>query len=546
MPKLGDFIESKGQDVDLIMSEISVMKQLIKERAQPLDLLRELLSNSGAKEVQTSEIRINYYVNKDGHVFEVTDDGCGMSYTGQKSLPGRLDRFLGLGLSAVIGEKSDEFSWKGLGSKLAFQSRRVEIETYRANDPEIYRAEINDPWGTIERNQIPKPRIFRFPPNDNQHSGTRVLVVGHPPHRKQEDPFTMTEIETFLQHRTFVGFTRERETKPRIFLTVGGQEKEIDFGFPELITKMVTDGTEYVDETEEGKTAGTNVGLRVHLKGFYTWDADKFSLSTQSLNTGLILSVKGIPYFPLDMEEYGSQSLRTANPGIKKCCLIVECDQIQEEMNISRSALVDSAMTDLLKKLVANIFQKIESSSEYLEFRQVAKTRKTVASASNLEDKKRKLESSEQRWVTYTDAQGASFFLGREPENENDTLALLWKLEAIKALPFARFTTLAHAGDGPDLIVHFQENKESQPDRYTVVEAERFFYNYVAHGHAPSQYPRVICWDIGTRSIKVNDTKLRYKKIAISEGVQVNIFCIRHMPGISVIPRSEADARKLL
>ena len=58
-------------------------------------------------------------------------------------------------------------------------------------------------------------------------------------------------------------------------------------------------------------------------------------------------------------------------------------------------------------------------------------------------------------------------------------------LSVMDALPFAQFITLAHAGDGPDLIVHFQEDEESQPDRYTVVEAERFFYNYKAHGHAP-------------------------------------------------------------
>lgn len=69
-------------------------------------------------------------MNQDGHVFEVSDDGCGMGYTGNKDFPGRLDRFLGLGLSAIVGQKSDEFSWKGLGSKLSYQSKRVEIETY--------------------------------------------------------------------------------------------------------------------------------------------------------------------------------------------------------------------------------------------------------------------------------------------------------------------------------------------------------------------------------------------------------------------------------
>src|SRR5437868_15125581 len=117
MTRLGDIFESRGKDIDPLINEISLMKQIIKERAQPLDLLRELLSNAGAKEVGATEIRINYYLNQNGHVFEVQDNGCGMNYTGSKQVPGRLDRFLGLGLSAVVGEQTDEFGWKGLGSK---------------------------------------------------------------------------------------------------------------------------------------------------------------------------------------------------------------------------------------------------------------------------------------------------------------------------------------------------------------------------------------------------------------------------------------------
>lgn len=50
--RLGDFFESVGKDVDPLISEISVMKQLIKERAQPLDLVRELLSNSGRRRLE--------------------------------------------------------------------------------------------------------------------------------------------------------------------------------------------------------------------------------------------------------------------------------------------------------------------------------------------------------------------------------------------------------------------------------------------------------------------------------------------------------------
>jgi hypothetical protein len=256
MAKLGDFIKSKGKDVDLIIQEVALMKQLIKERSHPLSLLRELISNSGAKEVGATEIKIKYTVDEEGHIFEVIDNGCGMNYTGEKMLPGRLDRFLGLGLSSIIGIKSDEFSWKGLGSKLAYQSRRIDINTWCGSGDAI-KVEVNEPWSSIERKLIPKPKIFMYKPEEERKTGTSIKVFGHPPHRK-ERPFSIEEVKKFLSHRTFVGFTRKRENKPRIFLSVLGQTEEIDFGFPELKFKESKEGTVFVDEhrtvTKSGQT----------------------------------------------------------------------------------------------------------------------------------------------------------------------------------------------------------------------------------------------------------------------------------------------------
>ncbi|MDO8688073.1 MAG: hypothetical protein Q7K41_05735, partial [Dehalococcoidales bacterium] len=77
MPNIGDIIKSKSQEVDPIINELSVMKQLIKERVHPLDLLRELISNAGSKEVGATEIRVKYTVDEEGHIFEVIDNGCG-------------------------------------------------------------------------------------------------------------------------------------------------------------------------------------------------------------------------------------------------------------------------------------------------------------------------------------------------------------------------------------------------------------------------------------------------------------------------------------
>jgi hypothetical protein len=121
------FEKAQAKDVDLYIQEVSVMRQLIEESRDPLDLLRELVSNAAAREVQAKNIWIRCYPHpEDIYIFEVQDDGIGMDYSeGTGSQIARLNRFLSLGLSAVVGAKSDEFSWKGLGSKLAFHSRRL-------------------------------------------------------------------------------------------------------------------------------------------------------------------------------------------------------------------------------------------------------------------------------------------------------------------------------------------------------------------------------------------------------------------------------------
>lgn len=543
MSKFGDIIKSQGKDIDPIINELSLMKQLIKERAHPLDLLRELISNSGAREVGATEIRIKYTVDEEGHIFEVIDNGCGMDFTENKLLLGRLDKFFGLGLSTIVGIKADEFSWKGLGSKLAYQSSKIEIDTWCGSGDAI-KVEINKPWSSIERKLIPRPKIFKYSPAPGRKTGTSIRVFGHPPFRK-ERPFTVEEIKKFLQHRTFVGFTRNRELIPKISLSVLGNIEIIDFGFPELKYSGKKKGTVFVDEHQQVTKSGTTKTISVHIKGFYTWDEKDYGLDRNQLNTGLILSVKGIPYFKLDMDDYGSRNLKTARPGVDKCCLIVECDQIQSEMNISRSGLVDAEDVDLFKSAVSKIFEKIESSEEYLKFRRVQEDRKTVASAEELGIQKQELESENQKWVIYqAHEETQPILLAREPEYESDVLCLLWKLEALNALPFKIFQTLAYIGSGkkggPDLIAHFQEDEQSDQERYTPIEIENKFYSYILHGHKPAQFPKVICWEIGkSPKVTIDKTDKKYKHTAVKDDIQIHIYSIRLMEGIKVISKKE-------
>lgn len=546
----GDAFKSKAREVDPVVNEVSIFKHLIRERVHPLDLIRELLSNAGAQQVGASRVEISYTQDKDGHIFEVSDDGCGMKYTGNPIVPGRLDKFIGLGLSGIVGLPSDEFSWKGLGSKLAYQSRKVEIETCAGDPSPMYDVRVNEPWQTLNNNNVPKPRISEHPP---QEKGTRIRVVGHPPHRRDE-PFSFDEIRTFLLHRTFAGFTRKREIEPEVVLSVLGRTESLPFGFPEFgpidFQSFAETGLK-LDEKEQtlfiNMEPKSSNAMRLRLKGFLTWRSDRYGLSPKNLNTGLILSVKGIPYFNLNMEECGATSIRTARPGEQRTCLVVECDAIQDELNISRSGLVDSPKTVELKKVLAEIFQRVESSETYLSFRRLSEREKVEKQGDILAEEKHAIEQPDQAWVVLEKGGDQPVVLLREPKNETEVNALIWKLEALGALPFETFRTLAYVGafKGPDLLVNFQEDKASEPFRATIVEVENNFYNYKTHGHTPAQYPKVVCWDIPTsgRKAKINKTQKPYKFTMSTEEYQVHIFAIKHMDGIKVMTREELQKR---
>jgi hypothetical protein len=532
------FEKAQSKEVNLYFQEVSLMRQLIRERSHALDLLRELVSNAAAREVKASNIWIRCYPHPEHvYVFEVEDDGIGMDYSDnpQAAQFARLNKFLSLGLSAVVGAKSDEFGWKGLGSKLAFYSRCLVVETYTGEGP-VRRVEVNMPWETISAGRKPKPRIYEVGATPDQRRGTNVTVYGHPPDVRRE--YTLTQIKDYLLHRTFVGFTRDRENPPKIHLAVGNHKETLEVGFP-ILKRIVSDpgpSTRFVNSKESATVQGTSRKIAVTLKGLYTLEAPRFGLAKESGNTGLILSVLGIPYFDLGLENYteGRRGLGL-NPSEKNCCLIVECDEIQEEMNISRSALNDSALKEAFDRCVKNLLRNVAESDEYSSFVIYTRRQKEIRGAETLDARKRKLERPEQRWVYYTNSEGVRRRIHREPENELDTLAILWKLEALGALPFHQFESLEHGGSGADIIAHFRENAESNPERFVTIEAESIFTNYKAHGHNPGQMPIVICWDIGkSRKVRLRDTSVSWKFIADVGDLGVRVFTLARMPGIQV------------
>jgi hypothetical protein len=199
------------------------------------------------------------------------------------------------------------------------------------------------------------------------------------------------------------------------------------------------------------------------------------------------------------------------------------------------------------KKAVRQLLEDLETSSEFLEkFRPIPTKKKRQEAADYLAEQKRMIESEDQNWVVLQREGEPPALLMREPKNENEVNALIWKLEALSALPFHKFQSLGYVGaqKGPDLLANFQEDRDSEPLRTAVIEVENNFYSYKSHGHKPSQYPKVICWDAPTsgRKDRLNSVRNKKYKFTINvknEEYQVHVFVLKLMDGIRVVPRRE-------
>jgi len=529
-------------EIDILRHDVGIFKNLIKERQHPLDLVRELLSNAAAREVGARRIEVCYAHTVYGHVFQVADDGCGMDFDANDGQVGRLARFLGLGLSGIVGEQADEFSWKGLGSKLAYQSEQVVIKTRSLEHP-MYEVRLDKPWRTLDRNEVPRPRVIEHTEAEFL-TGTRIKVVGHPPHW-QDEPCTFDEVKEFLMHRTFAGFTRPRQLLPEIVISVGGRVEQLPVGFPEFRGVVFPDGLQFDAATKTllVNLALTEGGMAVRLKGLLTWEPERFALAKDRLNTGLILSSRGIPFFELPMSRYGARKL-LKSPGAARTCLVAECDEIYSEMNLSRSALLDSAPALTFKARMTRLLEFLETSIEYDEFRRLQADTKRQVRAAKIAEDRMSLTSEEQNWVVLERGGEAPIVLMREPRNETEAAAILWKLESLGALPFEKFQTVGHpaASRDADLFVNFQEGKDTAPLSIAMFETENRFFSYKPKGGA---VPNVICWDAPARGrrVRLNKTDKPYKFTVDAEQACVPIYVMKQMDGLSLMSTRELRAR---
>lgn len=146
--------------------DISLFKEIAQNLVNPLEVIREAISNSHDAEAKTISIIISR--NSAGvFILEIQDDGKGIN------LP-NIHRFFNLGDSTKtkpgIGEK-------GLGTKTFFKSEFIRIYTQTKNN-EAYEIKMDNPWRNLCNNNLPQYMINSVNPTPGK-GGTNIIIGGY-------------------------------------------------------------------------------------------------------------------------------------------------------------------------------------------------------------------------------------------------------------------------------------------------------------------------------------------------------------------------------
>jgi len=531
--------EAISEEHRMIIDPVGFISEIINNIGDQRDIIRELISNASSKEVGAKKVDIRIYESDLGLAITVVDDGCGMDYTRNNKSPGRLDKFLNAAQGRQAGFESDEFGAKGLGTKLLYNSDGVEIETYDGGEF-WYRVILESPYRTVIEDKklaIPVVNTIRAAGYPGLKKGTKITVKGWAGLSSIPRDFKLDRIDRYLRYYTVIGFTR-KETRgypfPEFAISVGAQRKIMSAGFPFITADEKAEDAKtltFARMEEEKKTHSERI-VKITLQGGITTDTGKFQLTEET--GGVWLSVNGVPYFKLSTNKY-ARKLGLTDDFVR---FVVECDEVR--LNMSRSDFSYDEKYEAFEDALNEAFNKIKEDPKFQKFYQNRRREVRIEMQTTMNQKKEEFLSEDKRYVWYKGK-----MLIAEPESEYDTAALLWILEGLGALPFAKFNTLQYPGyrEGIDLLADYQEEKDMEEKKCSYVELERLFSSFIRHKHEVGQMSLAFCWKLDKGKVtmgKINATKKPYKHTYTFSDITLPIFEISQFPGIFVGTKREA------
>ncbi len=284
---------------------------------------------------------------------------------------------------------------------------------------------------------------------------------------------------------------------PHLTLKINNHEEVLSTGFPYLQPGKQGDWKTYtLSQPIKKADVVANTSIEVLMKGGFTLNtadrdiAGQFTLTPKT--SGLWLSLRGIPYVRLDFNTFRGEF---STLQYKFCRFVIECDALFDQMDFARGSYQSEGnIGTAFEKLARGCFNELNQHPEWRVFLRELERDRQIKSRESLDERKKRLMSPQQKYV-FLKANGR--LLHREPSNEHDTLALLWKIEGANAFPVSCFESLEHTSmEGIDILANLRLRPDGDTQQLIPVEVEDTFEEFIGHGHNPNHTGAIICWRV--------------------------------------------------
>lgn len=217
--------------------------EISNDFTNPKEVVREAISN--CFDADAKNIKIEIYIDKsrgeDELIIDIEDDGGGMDEE-------ELKAFFGLGYSKGIAldergfKSSPSIGEKGHGTKVYFNSRKIQVKTWKNN--RYIEAYMDSPRQTLRIAEIPKV-VYDIEESNEQKHGSTITIFGY--NSSIQTGFEHDEIKDYIYWFTKFGSPElevEKETYKHVKIQLKGlgveEFEELSFGhrFAEVNTDL--------------------------------------------------------------------------------------------------------------------------------------------------------------------------------------------------------------------------------------------------------------------------------------------------------------------
>ncbi|MCY8519109.1 ATP-binding protein [Bacillus atrophaeus] len=150
------------------VNEVSEMYEIASNFGNPLEFLREGISNAYDAEAKT--LHIDTFINERNQlVIKLIDDGLGIS---KKTI---IKNFWGLGYTDKVKGSAQSIGEKSHGTLIFFRSEKVILETYHSSG--AYRSVAEKPLKKLQQGELFDFSVEEIPNNEGK-TGTVITLIG--------------------------------------------------------------------------------------------------------------------------------------------------------------------------------------------------------------------------------------------------------------------------------------------------------------------------------------------------------------------------------